>query len=114
MGAVSVGLVFLFIAQNSRSIHLPVLWHSGRDLCSQGRAVCEFHFSPSEWFYCFPGSHSRSPGEDDVNGAVPDTQEAFNGPIKQLEDSSSCGLKAFPEDFLLLCEFVLGSKGWST
>lgn len=75
--------------------------HSGRDLCSQGRAVCKFFLCPSEWFYCFPGSLSQSPGGDDVNGAVPDTQGAFNGPIKQPEDSSSCGLKAFPEDFLL-------------
>ncbi|RLV97290.1 hypothetical protein DV515_00012024 [Chloebia gouldiae] len=67
-----------------------------------------------EWFYCFPGSLSQSPGGDDVNGAVPDTQGAFNRSIKQPEDSSSCGLKAFPEDFLLLCKFGLGSKGRST
>lgn len=45
---------------------------------------------------------------------IPDTQGAFNGSIKQLQDSSSCGLKAFPADFLLLQGFGVGSKGQST
>lgn len=113
MGAVNVGLVFLFIARNSPSIHLPVLRALRQGPVFPGKGSLEILLFPFRMASLF----SWKPFPillvgDDVNGAVPDTQGPFNGPIKQPEDSSSCGLKAFPEDFLLLREF--GSKGWTT